>query len=138
MTCFVLLFVLLPTFAFGGWLWVDKCNFSRDDALACIERHIDTDRDGRVSPTEVRMARRRYGGTTLKAVAWILSWFHIDLSTKKIMTDCGAGKDGYMTKEGWEKSSKTCLPSSWGLCQLKKVCDYADGQEKKRLEKLKM
>lgn len=128
---FVILLVVLPALSRGAWLWDTDCGFTRDDSLACIERHVDTNHDGKVTAAEVEEARHRYGGKTLAFVQWLISWFKIDISTEKIMKDCGADKDGIMTKEGWEKSAETCLPNPWGRCQLKKVCDYADGKKRR-------
>lgn len=105
------------------------CKFTREDAVKCFEKHVDTNHDGEISVLEIENARMRYEGRFMRAMQWLVSW-KIDVRTEKIMHDCDFNHDGKFTSKDFLLASKTCIASQAGLCVVKKVCDKADYQDK--------
>jgi EF hand len=137
MRLLVALLIMLAVGARANWfLPDDTCKWTREDAITCIGRHVDTNHDGWVSRAELASARTRYTGS---AAHWLMSglgWLQrnlsvgIDVSAKKVFADCDYDHDGKLTPDDFRKSDKTCLPSQTALCMLKKVCDKADAHQK--------
>lgn len=129
----LLLAVLFPSAL--AWFGTD-CKWTREDAIRCIERHVDADKNGWVSPQELRAARKKYSGSAAKWASTGLGWLQrnlnigIDVSTKTTFKNCDADHNGKLTAEDFRHSAKTCLPTQTSLCLLKKVCDKADAHEK--------
>ncbi len=101
-----------------------ECTFTRHDAVDCIGRYIDTNRDRIVTIAEIDAARDRYTGILLKMIERVVSW-KIDISTKKIVQDCGGRPDGTFTEEAF-LHSKTCMPSQYALCLFRVACKHAE------------
>lgn len=137
--------LLVAVLAIGGargfrfWGFDSNCAWSRQDAVECMRRHVDTDRDDAISIAELDAARNKFEGAVLKTLEWFVGW-GIDTSTKKVLEDCG----GYPHNRTWTerelralrltikqflRNKKTCLPTQISLCMLKFVCDRADAAE---------
>lgn len=109
------------------------CTFTRQDAIECMRKYVDTNKDGAISIPELRVAKRKYTPYSMQAAGWLAKKFHIDTSIRKVVENCRVdpikkgtkAKDIMFTPKDFLETSKTCLPSQWALCQLKKVCDNA-------------
>lgn len=101
------------------------CTFTRHGAVDCIARYIDTNHDDIVTVAEIDAARERYTGFVMGLLQKVLSW-EIDISTPKILADCGADRDGRFTEENFlhGPASKTCMPSQQALCAFEMVCKH--------------
>lgn len=110
------------------WGYSSSCTYTRQDAVKCFERHVDTNKDGIISMVEVDAARTKYTGRLFKAIEWFASW-GIDISSAKILSDCDFNHDGKFTPDDFIRSYKTCVPTQAGLCIIKKVCDAADAEQ---------
>ena len=132
----MMLLLLLPFVglaqAWSFWGYDSSCTYSRADAVACFARHVDTNKDGVISVTEVEAAKDRYTGRLMKAIEWLVSW-KIDILTEKILSDCDYNHDGKFVADDFLRSYKTCVPTQAGLCMIKKVCDGADATEKEAI-----
>lgn len=133
---FIFLLVAAAGVARANWfLPEDTCKWTREDAIACIGQHVDTNHDGWVSREELKEARTRYAGSAgrwlMSGLGWIQRRFSvgIDTSAKKVFEDCDYDHDGKLTSDDFRKADKTCLPSQMALCMLKKVCDKADANQ---------
>ena len=103
----------------------EHCTFTREDAIICFAKYIDTNNDKMIDLKELEYAKKEYLGWALKMLQWVASWA-IDTSTPRIMHDCGAGEKGYFTADDFRRTSKTCMPSQEAMCMVKMVCDTAD------------
>ena len=121
-----LLYVLLLHGADGSW-WSHEpeCEFTRDDALQCIRRFVDTNHDDKISLDELEAARSKYMTGFQKAGAWVASWFTDDFSNETILRNCDYDKDGVFTPHDFEQATEKCLPDQHALCLLKGACDKA-------------
>lgn len=114
------------------------CTFTRQDAVDCMRKYVDTNHDDKLSLIEMRIAKKRFLPYSLQAAGWLAKKFHIDTSIRSAMRDCRVhpvvprkgktlmDKDLTFGPDDFLKTGKTCLPSQWALCQLKKVCDNAE------------
>lgn len=100
------------------------CSFSREDAIVCIGKYVDTNHDQVISQGELSRARQKYLGSFLRLVSYVVSW-KVDVSSKKVLQDCDYNKDGRFTADDFRNATKTCLPSQEALCLLKVACDHA-------------
>lgn len=103
----------------------EHCTYTREDAIKCFTKYIDTNHDQKIDLDELRYAKKEYLGWALKLIQWVASW-DIDTSTAKILKDCGAGEKGYFTADDFRRTSKSCMPSHEAMCMVKMVCDTAD------------
>ncbi len=103
----------------------EDCTFTRHGAVDCIARYIDTNHDDIVTVAEIDAARDRYTGFVMRLLQKVVSW-EIDISTPKIMADCGANAKGEFTEENFlhGPASKTCMPSQQALCMFEMVCKH--------------
>ena len=117
----VLFFITL-----GSAFWPSSnCGWTREDVIKCAQKHIDTNKDGKISLSEVRVARQKYGGWVMKVLNW-MSHSAVESITKNLLRDCDVDKDGYLESDDFRKSAKTCLPTEFDLCIVKMACDKAD------------
>lgn len=93
---FVLLFVALAM--------VTSCPSQRD-ALDCFYRFADGDGDERVSRKELVVA------IDSRLPWWQRTAFHLFGGIDKIMTDCDADQDGYLTRQDALARPDTCMES---------------------------
>lgn len=125
----VMLTALLLMFSPAADAWFglpdDSCVFTREDAIDCLAKHVDTDHNGWISAQELDTARRRYAGPVLKMATFVLGALHFDVSTETTFKNCDFDHDGHLTADDFRKSVKTCLPDQRGMCILKSVCDRA-------------
>jgi hypothetical protein len=140
----LLLFVVTiqawSVFGFGN-----SCKFEREDAIVCFKKYVDINHDNVISIAELDRARTKYETFALKEAEALLKfrivkyWLgEINITTAKVVEDCDYNHDGKFTTEDFRKATKTCLPSKYGLCLLKKVCDEAARVENKHhYQKLK-
>lgn len=126
----------VPVTAAAFSLFDNTCVWSREDAIRCIEKHVDTDHNGWVSQAELSEARKRFAGTGAQMLVSGLGWLQrhlsigVDVSDAKTFKDCDYNHDHRLTADDFRKASATCLPSQAALCMLKRVCDKADRGEK--------
>lgn len=114
----------------------EHCTFTREDAIRCFAKYIDTNHDQKIDLKELEVAKSKYLGWALKMLQWVASWA-IDTSTPKIMHDCGAGTKGYFTADDFRRTAKSCMPSQEAMCMVKMVCDKADKNEEEIMHQVK-
>ncbi len=107
-------------------------------AVDCIARYVDTNHDDIVTVAEVDSAVERYSGLFLKMLERLVSW-EIDISTPKIMHDCGANDRGEFTEKEFlhGRASKTCMPTQQALCMFEVVCKHVAIMYEENEEQLK-
>lgn len=111
----------------------EQCTYTREDAIKCFAKYIDTNHDQKIDLEELEKGKQNYLGWALKLIQMVASW-DIDVSTKKIMEDCGAGTKGYFTADDFRRTKHHCMPSQEAMCMVKMVCDNAD---KKAMQEVK-
>jgi hypothetical protein len=123
----ILVFVVLTQGSFSSFVlgYEEHCTYTREDAIKCFSKYIDTNNDQKIDLKELEVAKTKYLGWALKMLQWVASWA-IDTSTPKIMHDCGAGTKGYFTADDFRRTAKSCMPSQEALCMVKMVCSTAD------------
>jgi hypothetical protein len=113
------------------------CTFTRQDAIECFRKYVDTNHDEAISISELRVAKKKFTPYSLQAAGWIASKFHMDTSIRTTVKNCRAkpfpangvlAKEITFTPDDFMKTKKSCLPTQWAMCQLKKVCDNAANQ----------
>lgn len=114
----------------------ENCHYTREDAIKCFAKYIDTNHDQKIDLEELEAGKEKYLGWALKMLQWVASWA-IDTSTPKIMHDCGAGTKGYFTADDFRRTAKSCMPSQVALCMVKMVCDSADKKNKEVMSEVK-
>jgi hypothetical protein len=102
----------------------EHCTYTREDAIKCFAKYIDTNKDETIDLHELEIAKTKYLGWALKLIQWVASW-QIDVSTHKIMEDCGAGTKGYFTADDFRRTKHSCMPSHEAMCMVKMVCETA-------------
>lgn len=129
----MLIFLLLLSVSTASWTESllgfhngDDCIFTRSDALTCIARYVDIDRNGEISSFEFERAKSLYTPPQLRVAEWVLNRMGYYISIADVMTGCDANHDGRLTLIDWQQSTKTCLPAQSDLCKLKTVCDRAE------------
>jgi hypothetical protein len=130
----VLALLLLGANAWSLWGYNSKCHYTRQDAVGCFAKHVDLNKDGKITDHELQRALHYYGGYALRIARWISSWA-TDTRTKSIMKNCllpQHAKRDYFTAEDFLGTEKTCLSAHWNICLIKMVCDDADRAENKR------
>ena len=76
---------------------------SKENALDCFYKKADIDHDGRISRNELRKSIDNY-------LPWYKRWpFKTFGGISRIMRDCDANRDGYLTKKEAYELDKTCL-----------------------------
>lgn len=114
----------------------EHCAYTREDAIKCFAKHLDTNHDHVIDLKELEAAKQKYVGWAIKLIEWVVSW-KIDTSTERIMHDCGAGTKGYFTADDFRRTAKSCMPSHEAMCMIKAVCDKVDKQEADAMEEVK-
>jgi hypothetical protein len=113
----------------------EDCTFTRHGAVDCIARYIDTNHDDIVTVAEIDAARNRYMGFVLRILQKAVSW-EIDISTEKIVQDCGGSNKGEFTEENFlhGPASKTCMADQVSMCMFEAVCKHVANvyEEEKR------
>jgi hypothetical protein len=127
-----LLYFLIPSVVLGwgfGGLEFGSCAFTREDAITCFRKYVDTNHNGSIDKHELDAAIKKYGGSVINgartAMSWMPSFMKIDLSAATIIKNCDYDHDGKFTPDDFRKSKHTCLPTQWNLCQVKGACDRA-------------
>lgn len=108
------------------------CTYTRADAVDCIARYVDTNGDRVVTVAEIDAARDRYTGPLLKLIERVVAW-RVDVSTEKILHDCGGRADGTFTEQAFLKS-KTCMPSQYALCLFSVACKHIAKQNESNVK----
>jgi len=108
-----------------SFVYDPDCTFSREDAITCIGKYVDTNHDGVISIKELSRVRRKFLGPFLRVMSYFISW-KVDISSKKVLHDCDFNKDGKFTADDFRNATKTCLPTQQALCLLKVSCDRAE------------
>ncbi len=115
-------------FGFGN-----SCKFTREDAIVCMQKYVDTNHDNVITIPELEAARNKYEGFALKTAEAILKWRiaryflgDINVTTAKVIQDCDYNHDGKFTPGDFRRATKTCLPNRYGMCLLHKVCLQAE------------
>lgn len=136
---FIILSLLLPCLALG-WRWPslenvgislmgfdagDTCGFTRDDALQCIAKYVDTNGDREISADEFEHAKKEYLPKQAQMARWIARRLGYDVTIKDVMYGCDVNKDGHLTLSDWQDGAKVCLPGKGDLCKFSTVCDIA-------------
>lgn len=101
------------------------CGFTRQDALVCIKKYVDTNHDGEISNEEFEYAKEHYMPDPVHRLTKLLNVFHINYTLDNIKPKCDANKDGHFTPQDWIDSAKTCLPHKADLCKFQRVCEIA-------------
>ncbi len=135
MRVFILLLLFFATLARGSFLsrlasrfvgYDPHCHATRHGALDCISRYVDTNHDNVVTVREIDEARERYTGWLMRILERMVSW-EIDISSAKIMQDCGRGDArGEFTEHNFMHgpASKTCLVDRASLCLFDVACKH--------------
>lgn len=100
------------------------CGFTRDDALNCVLKYGDTNKDGELTEEEIKHALDTLVPSYIKPVLWIKG-----VNAKRVLKDCDYDKNGILTPRDWEMSKKTCMPTQQNLCYFKFFCDRASKQK---------
>ena len=103
----------------------DTCGFTREDALACFIKYVDTNKDGEISELEFEHAKLAYMPERMRAAMSLAKTFHFDFTIQDVMGGCDANKDGKLTIKDFVESEKDCLPNKQDMCEIKTVCDKA-------------
>lgn len=115
-----------------GWYvlgYDEHCAYTREDAIQCFAKYLDTNHDHVIDLAELEAAKEKYVSWALKLIQKVVSW-DIDTSTETIMKNCGAGSKGYFTPDDFRRTHKSCMPSQQAMCMVKAVCDKADKQQR--------
>jgi hypothetical protein len=141
------LFLILLATTVSAWRWpslenvgislmgfdsTDTCGYTRDDALLCIARYVDTNHDKEISASEFEHAKETYLPRQARMAAWVARRMGYDVSIKDVMYGCDINHDNHLTLSDWEHGAKKCLPGKADLCKLKTVCDIAEKLNAKR------
>lgn len=108
-----------------GFPTTDSCGFTRKDALICIEKYVDRNKDGEIDNDEFEYAKKHYMPKRVRTLQWALKKIGWNYTLKDIMPNCDANKDGHLTVDDWMSSAKTCLPGKADLCKFQHVCQIA-------------
>lgn len=100
----------------------DSCNFTREDALACFIKYVDTNKDGEISAEEFEHAKQTYMPWQMRKALGIAKKFNFDFTIKDVLAGCDANKDGRLTIKDFADSKDTCVPGKRDLCELSTVC----------------
>lgn len=103
----------------------DTCGFTREDALACFMKYVDTNHDGEISAKEFEHAKDAYMPERMREMLSLAKKFHFDFTIKDVLAGCDANKDGKLTIKDFVESEQSCLPGLQDLCEVKTVCDIA-------------
>lgn len=104
----------------------DTCGYTRDDALLCIAKYVDTNGDREISEAEFEHARDTYLPRQARAAHWIAHKLGFDVTMADVKYGCDIDHDNRLTLSDWENGAKKCLPGKGDLCKLKTVCDIAE------------
>ncbi len=69
----------------------EHCSYTREDAIKCFAKYVDTNKDGVISLDELENAQTKYVGIVLRMMKWVVSWI-ADTSTPTILRDCDYNK----------------------------------------------
>ncbi|MDB9801148.1 hypothetical protein OAB94_02100 [Flavobacteriaceae bacterium] len=95
-----------------------SCEYTRADALACIEKYGDLDKDTKLTNNEINHAISALVPMYIRVGA-----FFKGINLNRVMKDCDYDHDGVLTPRDWELSKKTCMPRKQDLCKFKWFCD---------------
>lgn len=109
----------------------DTCGYTRDDALLCIAKYVDTNGDKEISAAEFEAAKRAYLPRQARMAAWVARRMGYDISIADVMKGCDVDGDGRLTLSDWEHGEKVCLPGAADLCKMQTVCKIAENMNKK-------
>lgn len=132
-----MMLLFLCTFgATTGWSFFgygNSCKFTREDAINCMRKYVDTNHDDIITVKELEAARAKYESFALKKAEAFLNnpivrYFvgDINTTTAKVIQDCDYNHDGIFTPDDFRQATKTCLPNRYGMCLLHKVCLEAE------------
>ena len=120
----------------------DTCGFTRADALECIKKHVDFDKNQRISCEEFVRAKALFLPPRLRILlsmtTEITGW---DIKFESVLWGCDGNRDCVFDVRGknilllkslclsffldWDESKKTCLPGKSDLCKLETACNIA-------------
>ena len=109
----------------------DSCGFTREDALACFIKYVDTNKDGEISAVEFELAKQKFMPWQMRKALNIAKRFNFDFTIKDVLAGCDANKDGHLTIKDFADSEDKCLPGKQDLCEVQTVCLIAKEQEDK-------
>lgn len=102
----------------------EHCTYTREDAITCFSKYVDTNKDGVISKEEIDDVQKKDLTWGIKLIKWATGYTP-ETSTAIVMRDCDYNKDGVVTADDFRRASITCMPSQWALCAVKMVCDHA-------------
>lgn len=122
-----------------GWYMLgydEHCTYTREDAIQCFAKYLDTNHDHVIDLAELEAAKQKYVSWALKLIEKVVAW-EIDTSTETIMKNCGAGTKGYFTPDDFRRTKHSCMPSQEAMCMVKAVCEKADKQQREAFAEAK-
>ena len=105
-------------------LYTTNCGFTRADALNCVLKYGDTNKDGKLTRPEIKHA------LDVLVPNWIkkLSWF-TGVTVDQTMSDCDYNEDGVITVSDWTEDGlqdkPKCMPTKKNLCTFQWFCEHA-------------
>lgn len=109
-----------------GFPTTDKCNFTRLDALDCIKKYVDLNKNGEIENSEFEFAKHHYMPSRMEKLEWAVERLGWNYTLDNIRPACGEKPTGRFTVKAWMTRAKTCLPGQADLCKFQYVCQLAE------------
>lgn len=97
------------------------CRYTRQDAVACVLRNIDTNRDARVTVAEIDAFRAKALWFYERALAWVARE-----TDEKIMSRCDVNGDGVVDMFDFARNEHTCMRHCGDRVRFMNLCTRLD------------
>jgi hypothetical protein len=99
------------------WSRWTTCDYTKEDAVKCLEETIDTNKDRAVSRGEFFAAVVENPSMLVRALSWAKT-----MMANKLFAQCDYNQDGVITARDLKLAEKTCLHSKQELCMMQWIC----------------
>lgn len=97
------------------------CDFTRDQVLDCIQKHVDVNQDGAVTRNEIHYIVDTYGTYAQKI------YFNLLNGMTRIFSDCDYDGNGVLTVRDFMMTTGTCFATREQQCNMQKICLQIQG-----------
>lgn len=101
MQWFLLLMMMMPQMLMANWFIDmavkaagfnegDSCGFTRLDALECLRKYVDFNKDGRITGDEFHRAKLLYLPPLAAKLSWVVDHLGYGIELQQVLRDCNA------------------------------------------------